>query len=89
MQTHKTDAQTLNPMSFCFPMNANQEPSPSVTLSVEQIKALEHIAQKNHATPAILVLLAVDALIVEASRYEGWLPLPKIPDTHASHQRSI
>ena len=44
--------------------------------SVEQIKALERIARENHATPSTLVSLAVDALIVEADRHDGWLPLP-------------
>jgi hypothetical protein len=46
-------------------------------LSVGQIKALERIANENHTTPARLVTLAVDALIVEAARNDDWLPLPK------------
>jgi len=50
---------------------------PASCLSIEQITALEHIAMENQATPASLVLLAVDALIAEAARHNGWLPLPK------------
>jgi len=49
-------------------------------LSIEQITALEHIAMENQATPASLVSLAVDALIADAARHNGWLPIPKIPD---------
>jgi hypothetical protein len=48
-------------------------------LSVKQTEALERIAKENHATPADLASLAVDALIAEAARHEGWLPLPVMP----------
>ena len=61
-------------------MSATDEPSRNnAFLSVEQIQALEHIARDNHTFPAHLVSLAVDALIVEAARNEGWLPIPEIP----------
>jgi len=48
-------------------------------LSLEQTQALERIALENHALPADLVVLAVDALIAEAALHQGWLPLPEIP----------
>jgi len=47
-------------------------------LSSEQAQALERIARDNHARPADLVSLAVDALIAEASLHQGWLPLPNV-----------
>jgi hypothetical protein len=46
-------------------------------LSLEQTQALERIALENHALPADLVVLAVDALIAEAALHHGWLPLPE------------
>jgi len=46
-------------------------------ISLEQTEALERIARENNATTASLVSLAVDALIAEAARHEGWLPLPE------------
>lgn len=48
-------------------------------LSLEQSQALERIAVENHALPADLVALAVDALIAEADLHQGWLPLPRVP----------
>lgn len=62
-------------------MDGKNEPTQNTELlSVAQIKALERIANENHTTPARLVTLAVDALIVEATRNDDWLPLPKIPE---------
>ncbi len=62
-------------------MKASQKSTQSApTLSVEQTKALEHIAQANHASVAHLVALAVDALVAEAARHDGRLPLPKNPN---------
>jgi len=52
-------------------------------LSLEQTQALERIAVENHAAPADLVALAVDALIAEAALHQGWLPLPKVYATCA------
>lgn len=51
-------------------------------LSLEQTRALERIAVENHALPADLVVLAVDALIAEAALHKGWLPLPEFPAPH-------
>ena len=56
-------------------------------LSLEQSQALERIAVENHALPADLVALAVDALIAEAALHQGWLPLPKAPAARV-HYRS-
>ena len=58
-------------------------------LSLEQTQALERIALGNHALPADLVVLAVDALIAEAALHQGWLPLPEIsaPRVHSTPVR--
>jgi hypothetical protein len=45
-------------------------------LSGEQTARLERIAAMNGRPAAELVSLAVDALIAEAARHGGWLPLP-------------
>ena len=45
-------------------------------LSGEQNARLERIAAVNGCPAADLVSLAVDALIAEAARHGGWLPLP-------------
>ena len=57
----------------------NEPPQNTELLSAGQIQALERIARENHTTPAHLVALAIDALIVEAARNDDWLPIPKIP----------
>ncbi|MDD5349812.1 MAG: hypothetical protein PHQ12_06340 [Chthoniobacteraceae bacterium] len=45
-------------------------------LSREQAVRLERIAAVNGCPADALVSLAVDALIAEAARHGGWLPLP-------------
>jgi hypothetical protein len=60
-------------------MESTLKQSSETALSDEQIKALEHIARENHTTRDALVSLALDALITEAGRHGGWLPLPEIP----------
>lgn len=45
-------------------------------LSGEQSARLERIAAVNGRPAAELIALAVDALIAEANRHGGWLPLP-------------
>ncbi len=45
-------------------------------LSGKQVAQLERIAAANRRPAADLISLAVDALIAEAARHDGWLPLP-------------